>query len=251
MFSLGLAGRDGKPLALSSIEKILKNPFYYGMFYYRRELHQGSHKPMISKKLFDKIQQALRDNGKPRKKRKKRPFLFLNFAVCGECGYSITAERHIKKNGLEFIYYRCAKKSKAIKRTQSRFLREEKLAEQIKEYCQKVSLPDVWWDRFLAKLKEWEKENRQTSDLFAQNLKEKIADIKKKMERLTDAHLAGALELSEYLQTKNALVGEKRTSEEKLANFERKGNRWLELTRNWILSASQAKNSFWKKIFQK
>jgi DNA invertase Pin-like site-specific DNA recombinase len=76
MFSLGLAGRDGRPLALSSIEKILKNPFYYGMFYYRGELHQGSHKPMISKKLFDKIQQALKDNGKPRKKRKKKPFFF-------------------------------------------------------------------------------------------------------------------------------------------------------------------------------
>ncbi len=243
MFSLGLAGRDGKPLALSSIEKILKNPFYYGMFYYRGELHQGSHKPMISKKLFDKIQQALKDNGKPRKKRKeKKEFLFLNFAKCGECGYSITAERHIKKSGLEFVYYRCTKKSKTMKCTQSRFLREEKLAEQVKEYCQKVSLPDVWRERYLNKLKEWEKKNRQTSDLFAQNLKEKINNVKKKLERLTDAYLAGALELLEFQQKKNALMSEKETLEEKLFDFERNGNRWLELTRNWILSASQAKN---------
>jgi len=30
--------------------------------------------------------------------------------------------------------------------------------------------------------------------------------------------------------------------EEKLSDFERKSNHWLELTRNWILEAKQAKN---------
>jgi len=46
----------------------------------------------------------------------------------------------------------------------------------------------------------------------------------------------------EYQQTKNALMAEKKTKEEKLSDFERKGNHWLELTRNWILEANQAKN---------
>ena len=84
----------------------------------------------------------------------------------------------------------------------------------------------------MNKLKEWENENRQTSDLFAQNLREKIATIKKKLERLTDAYLAEALELAEYQQTKNALTAEKKTLEEKLADFERKDNHWLEAVRN-------------------
>ena len=37
-------------------------------------------------------------------------------------------------------------------------------------------------------------------------------------------------------------MAEKKTKEEKLSDFERKGNHWLELTRNWILEANQAKN---------
>ena len=97
MFSLGLVGKTGKPLHLASIEHILKNPFYYGHFQYRGEVHQGSHKPMIAKKLFDQIQTALVQNGKPRKKRGPKNFQFLGFATCGICGYAITAERHIKK----------------------------------------------------------------------------------------------------------------------------------------------------------
>jgi len=34
----------------------------------------------------------------------------------------------------------------------------------------------------------------------------------------------------------------KKTLEEKLSNFERKGNQWLELTRNWVIEANQAQN---------
>ncbi len=88
---------------------------------------------MIVKKLFDKIQQALKDNGKPRKKRGPKNFQFLNFARCGECGYCITADRKIKKSGREYVYYFCTRKSKIQKCQQHRFLREEKLVEQVKE----------------------------------------------------------------------------------------------------------------------
>jgi len=59
-------------------------------------------------------------------------------------------------------------------------------------------LPDVWRDRFLDKLKEWENENLQISDLFAQNLKKKVDELKTKISRLTDAYLEGTFELAEF-----------------------------------------------------
>ena len=77
---------------------------------------------------------------------------------------------------------------------------------------------------------------------FRSKSQKEISAIKIKLERLTDAYLAEALELAEYQQTKNALMAEKKTKEEKLSDFERKGNHWLELTRNWILEANPAKN---------
>jgi len=213
MFSIGLINKEEEPLHLSTIQSILTNPFYYGMFLYRGELHQGSHKPMISKKLFDQIQQAIKDNSKPR--HKKRGFLFKNFARCGECGYMITAEQHIKKSGLRFVYYRCTKKSKTHKCQQNQFLREENLAQQIKNFIQKVSLPDEWRDKFLAKLNEWEKENRYSSELFTQNLKKELAQVKIKIDRLMNAYLEGVLELPEFQEKKNILM-------EKQADLEQK-----------------------------
>jgi hypothetical protein len=57
-----------------------------------------------------------------------------------------------------------------------------------------------------------------------------------------DAYLEGDLELPEFQMKKNDLMNEKKTLEEKLSDFERKGNHWLELVRNWIIEANQAKN---------
>jgi len=242
MFSLGLVGRDNKPIHLSTIGHILQNPFYYGMFYFKGELVQGSHKPMISKKLFDKIQIALRDNGKPRKNLIKKTPLFYNLARCGDCGYVITAEKKRKPSGREYIYYRCTHKSKKERCNERKFLREEELKEQIKTYCQKVSLPDEWRDKYLAKIEEWRNEQSVSSGVFVQNLRNKLNQLNTKIDRLTDGYLDGVFELVEFQTKKNKLVGEKKDIEEKLYDFERKGNHWLELLMNWIFDANQAQN---------
>jgi DNA invertase Pin-like site-specific DNA recombinase len=240
MFSLGLMSKGGRPPHFSSIVHMLDNPFYYGHFRYRGEVHPGTHKPMISKKLFDRIQEALVANGKPRKKRGPKNFQFLNFAKCGECGYAITAERKIKRSGRVYHYYHCTFKSKITKCSQNRFLREEELRRQVQSMCQEVSLPDVWKERYLTKLNAESAESRHSAHQFVQNLKNDISDISNRLERLTDAYLAEALELSEYTERKNKLTSEKRTQEEQLRDFERKGTQWLELMRNWILEANQA-----------
>jgi hypothetical protein len=67
----------------------------------------------------------------------------------------------------------------------------------VQELCQKVSLPDDWRDKYLGKLAEWESENRQSSGVFAQNLRFSISDIKAKIDRLVDGYLDGGFELSE------------------------------------------------------
>gem|GEM_PF-958678 len=122
------------------------------------------------------------------------------------------------------------------------FLREEKLAEQVQEYCQKVSIPDEWRDKYLAKVKEWEKEQTNSSGIFVQKLNEKLKEIAVKIDRLSNGYLEGAFELNEYHQKKNELVELRKSIEEKLSDFERKGNYWLELLKSWILEANQSGN---------
>ncbi len=126
---------------------MLRNPFYYGVFAHKGELHQGTHLPMISKKTYDDIQKALVAVGKPRRNRKENGFHFLHFATCGSCGYSITAERHVKKSGLRFHYYRCTFKNRKQRCEDRSYVREDKFAQEVKRNAALVIIPDEWREK--------------------------------------------------------------------------------------------------------
>ncbi len=88
----GLVSRRGKPISLSKMSDVLSSPFYLGMFRYEGELYEGSHSPIISRKLFERVQEVLAQSCRAHFKR-KHLFQFAGLLTCGECGCSITAER--------------------------------------------------------------------------------------------------------------------------------------------------------------
>ena len=60
------------------------------------------------------------------------------------------------------------------------------------------------------------------------------------MDKLLDLHLSETISTEEYAAKKQKILNQKIEISEKLKDFERKGNRWLELCRNFILTANQA-----------
>ena len=108
--SLGLVGKKNKTLSVSNYQYMFKNPIYYGVIRYNGELYKGKHEPIITKKLFDKVQDTLKQKSKPKTKKLKY-FLYRGFFKCGECGFTITADRKVKKSGKEYVYYYCTKKN--------------------------------------------------------------------------------------------------------------------------------------------
>lgn len=170
-----LKGNLGKEISTSNIQKILQNVFYLGLMKYKGEIFEGKHKPLISKKLFDKVQEVLKERGKPQKI-KKHNFAFLGLMKC-TCGASITAET---QKG--HIYYRCTKKKGVCQ--EKHYLREENLIEQIKSFLQKVSLSNQVKNKVLAKLETEEQQAKEQAKLVVQNLNEELTEIEVKLEKL-------------------------------------------------------------------
>ncbi len=236
--SLGLMSRRSKSiLPLSRIQRMLQNPFYYGLFQFKNEIYEGIHEPIISKQLFEKVQRIMANRGKPRKEKPNHNFGFLGIFKCGECRRAITAEQHIKKSGLVFRHYRCTKKNTDC--TQ-KYVNEKDLHLQINDIFQKVALPEEWLKPILTKLNEEEKEIFQSTKSFAQNVEKGILEIESKVSRLLDMQLENTISISEYKEKKEKLLNQKADLKQKLSDFGRKGNYWLEPMRNFILSAHQA-----------
>ena len=235
---LEIFGRQtNQPIRLSSLGNLLRREFYYGVFMHKGELHQGVHVPMISKKTFDAIQAALVAVAKPRNHRGEKGFVFLNFATCGTCGHCITAERHIKKSGRRFRYYRCTHRNRQC--DERVYLRDEKFHAEVKRNVQLATLPEEWTERFLAKVDAWDVEATAEAKSRANQLKSELNTIKSRIDRLNTGFTDGSLDLQEFKELKNPLVAQKVELEQKISNLEQGKAQLLEPVKNWIFQANQ------------
>ena len=233
----GIKTSKGNPYRIDWVHnQILTNPFYYGHFRYGGEVHEGIHKPTISKKLFDRVQEVLNNKRTPWRNAKieRIPKPFLGLFKCGECNMRITAE--LQKG---HIYYRCTKKSK-IKKCFQPYTRQEELDSQLSSMIQKVSLRQDWAEKMLNKLVEDEKDSTQSSRAFVQKMREEINVINTKLQFLLDSYLDQIIDKDSYQFKKSEVLSQKKTIEEKIITFEQTQNGWLEPMREWINEAVDA-----------
>jgi DNA invertase Pin-like site-specific DNA recombinase len=233
---MNLKSNLGNNISIGKVHALLQNVFYTGLMKYKGEIYEGTHEPLISKKLFDRVQEIMREKGKPQKV-KKHNFAFLGLMKCS-CSAAITAEKKIKPSGREYVYYRCTKKKGPCQ--EKRFLREEKLFEQIKSLLQKVSLSSQDAEKVLAELEKEEAQAKELAKTTVQNLKEQLTLVEKRLEKLLDVYLDETITVEEYTSRKEKLVKQKLGLQEQIKDFEQKGLSWLEPAREFILSLNQA-----------
>ncbi len=229
----GITTTGNRPLKRDQVGYMLGNPFYYGHFRYNGEIYQGKHIPIVPKKLFDKVQAVLKSRSKPRAG-KFNPMPLCGLLHCGECGRMITAEKHVKKSGLVFNYYRCTKRN--IKCSQP-YVPEQDLVTQLNEILLEYKLSEDWGSELL---KMAEKDCQKDSALQSEHTRElrfQVVEIETKIKRLLDAYLDQDIEQENFRQEKANLLSQKQTLIEKITHFERTTNAWFEPYQKWIKEA--------------
>jgi site-specific DNA recombinase len=54
--ALSLTGRDGSPVSLATLARVLSNPFYAGSVRHNGKSYHGLHKPIVSEQDFHRVQ---------------------------------------------------------------------------------------------------------------------------------------------------------------------------------------------------
>jgi hypothetical protein len=88
----GLRNEYNNPVSRTRMHELLSDPFYYGKIVWMGEMLNGKHEPLISKELFDLVQEKLsiKFGGKP--KYRKHNFALKGKMVCAGCGGTISWE---------------------------------------------------------------------------------------------------------------------------------------------------------------
>jgi len=233
--------QSGKILHFDKVKRILADPFYYGVMRFCGELYEGKHTPLISKKLFDRCQLAVQKHTR-KQKIVKHGFDFVGLAHCGECGASITAEKHHKrykrtKRSVDYVYYRCSKKLGACNQ---KYIEQSETKNQLIKFVAKASLSPF----SASKFREWSHSDadaeRQKSAEAITHLKQDLQSVTEKIDRLLEGYLDKVISSAEYTKKKNELVEYKATLSSQIMELSTKGVEWLEPFNEFVNGALSA-----------
>ncbi|MCI7043571.1 MAG: recombinase family protein [Spirochaetes bacterium] len=113
----GFKGRRGSKYFLSTIDRTLKNPFYYGMMKVRGEIRPHIHGSLIDKHLFDMCQNVRNGYHQQHTHYGSKEFVFRSVIKCADCGTLISPYTKARKtkNGVHYHTYLMCSHYKAKK----------------------------------------------------------------------------------------------------------------------------------------
>jgi site-specific DNA recombinase len=214
----GLAPKQkhARLISRSNVQYLLTNPIYYGLVRWQGEDHEGTHEPIIPKKLFDRVQTVMSERKRCTRGRPLKDYVFRGVFKCGECGCLVTAQTTKGHN-----YYHCTRRRRACYQP---FLREEVLKQLVRAEIKKFAIPDDWADFLLEKLAEEKRNDTQSSGRSAQALRDQIAQVDERLSRLVDAYLAEEVDREVYLRKRGDLVAQKMDLKAALEGLGRNGD---------------------------
>ena len=227
-----------KPHSRTRVARMLANPFYYGHFRYLGEIHEGKHKGIISKQLFDQVQNVLKRRGKPTRKTND-PLPLCGLVYCS-CGMMFTAETRIKrqKNGNVhvYVYYRCTRKSKTAV-CREPHIRAEELDKQLSALLLCYAMPASWAGKLHELIDKDEASEKANFTHRVAGDKEAVARLSEKMQRLLDSYLDGDVERELYQDKRAEILGKKKLLEEQIEQATLGVSAWVEPMKQWIETA--------------
>ena len=232
MGELSLTGHGGRDLSISNYQYLLKNHLYYGLIYFHGEFWEGKHDPIITKKLYDTVQEVMTRKSKPQHEGGLKPYVYRGLFRCAECGCCITIETKKGHN-----YLRCTKRKGPCSQ---KYVREEAMTAMIQEELRKVSLSDAVANWLIAEVEKEKSEDNDSSKTQIQKVTDDAVAVDAKLDKLMTAYLENALTLEEYQTAKNKLVSEKQVLKDKLASFGRVSTSRFEPVINFLNDCRQA-----------
>ncbi len=239
LYKDGFRSYTGIIFAKDKIQKMLKDTFYYGVMKSNEKLYQGNHPPIISKALFDKVQEVMQNRKHPHAK--KLFFPLRGFALCEICGCMYTAS--LKKG---HDYYYCTNGKKVCSAHKS-YIRETVLYEKIVPILKSLAFDPELVEIMYESAKEQTGHDNKYLEETLNNLNATLKTLLERESKLLDAFLDSSIskEIHDHksLEIQNSIFQTKQSIKE-IEDKKDKLFSTLEPTRKLFLDCIDWANNF-------
>lgn len=172
------------------VDKVLKDHFYYGIMTWNKKTYPHKYPPIISKTLFDQVQQIKTGFNKKRFKYAGLAYMYRGLLRCGHCGLAVTPEEH-----KDHVYYHCTQYNG---KHGADWLREENITEQIGNVFKRLQVPDHVLQQIVDALRTTHESKIDFRDKQYNQLTQEHEIYTKRLEKIYLDRLDGRITDDEY-----------------------------------------------------
>lgn len=230
-----------KPLARSKIVEMLHNKFYIGKVVWQGVEYQGHHKPLISKELFDRVQEVFRLHDKAGERKRKHPHYLKGTVFCGGCKSKLSLQ--LAKGQYPYFYCLGRHQKNGCKQSYIPLPIAEK---QIIELYKDIELPKNFVQKLTDKLQKELLERESFNVKKRQFLSRNIERLSSEREKLLQAYYAEAIPLELLKKEQDRISTEIANLEAQLQTVSAKFDLFEEIIRKAVDMASNCAEAYKK-----
>jgi site-specific DNA recombinase len=207
--SRGLSSRSSKlkpsvPLGLSAVHRMLRNPYYKGMVTLNGVEHGGSHQPLVSAELWEKVQTVLVARHRDERSRVHTHFL-KGMLYCISCDRRLVLQHVTSSSGKRYTYFACSGRQASRINCRQRAIPIAEADRRVEQLLACLSLTAT--ERQQIENEEIEHHRATDMDHLTQlgEIDALLRDLDERQLKLLDAYYAGAIPRTLFLDQQREL----------------------------------------------
>ena len=134
--------RPAKAPGLSTVQKMLSNPYYKGEVHYKGSCYDGLHEPLVSPEVWYRVQNVLAAHQVSGEKTQTHDHYLKGTVYCGTCGSRLIFTNARNRHGIVYPYFICAGRHSRRTPCTRQAMPVTWVEDRIEEHYRQVQIPE-------------------------------------------------------------------------------------------------------------
>ncbi|GAB2646856.1 recombinase family protein [Kribbella swartbergensis] len=207
--------RPAKPLTISGLHHLLRNPYYAGFVVYKGAYYQGNHEPLVDIDSWLHIQDILTAHNKAGEKDRKYPHYLKGTIYCSNCRGRLIYSRNRGRGGL-YEYFFCLTHATKRAPCDRGYIKLEAIEFGIEDFYRTFELQPHHVVELRDTIRAELHAARERAAQDAERARRAVAKVKDQQAKLLEAHYEGAVPLDLMKREMDRFTRERANAEAEL-----------------------------------
>ena len=209
-----------KPLTITGLHKLLRNPYYKGEIRYRGVTYPGLHEPLVDPQTWQQVQDLLSAHNIAGTHQRTNNHYLRGSVFCGTCGSRLMITTARNRWGTSYLYLVCSGRTRRITDCQRQAMSAETIEELIEDEYRTIALSPALRDSIEELVLEDFDALQAGSATERKQMESQCIELNAQRQKLLNAHYAGAIPLDLLKSEQERITGQLTRTTDQLASLD-------------------------------